>query len=166
MLRQLQSCIQKLKDTVEEEDIRCAILSSASTKVFSAGADLRERSTMTQIQASAFVSELRDTFQELASLPIPLIASIEGVAVGGGLELALTGDVLIAGANSTFGLPETSLGIIPGAGGTVRLPRKIGEARAKELIFTGKKINANTAYNYGLVEHVVEAGNADAQALE
>jgi len=166
MLRQLQSCIQQVQRDMEKDRVRCIILSSVSKKVFSAGADLRERSTMTPIQASAYVSELRDTFQLLANLPIPLIASVEGVAVGGGLELALTADIIVAGSKSTFGLPETSLAIIPGAGGSVRLPRKIGMSRAKEMIFTAQKINATTAYEYGLVEHVVEEGHTLDKSIE
>lgn len=121
---------------------------------------------MTIEEASAFVTRLRMTFHRLSCLPIPTIAAVEGVAVGGGLELAMATDIRVVGASSTFGLPETSLAIIPGAGGTQRLPRLIGVARAKELVFTGRRINATAALEYGLVQHVVDQGQADHTAVE
>ena len=135
---------------------RCLVLCSAlAPKVFSAGADLKERATMTVDQAAAFVTRLRRTMHRVACLPIPVLAAIDGVAVGGGLELALAADVRVASAKSLLGLPETSLAIVPGAGGTQRLPRLIGAARAKELVFTGMRLNGLQAYEYGLVQHVV-----------
>ncbi|KAL3918943.1 MAG: hypothetical protein SGILL_004004 [Bacillariaceae sp.] len=96
---------------------------------------------------------------------MPVIAAVEGVAVGGGLELALAADLRVAGAAATLGLPETSLAIIPGAGGTQRLPRLIGVARAKELIWTGRKLSGEEALQYGLVEEVVPAGEATNRAM-
>ena len=164
MLDELQSAIVHLTD--HETNVRCVVLSSATDKVFSAGADLRERSTMTQDEAAEFVTSLRRTFDSLANLPMPVISAIEGVAVGGGLEIALTSDIIVAGENAKFGLPETSLAIIPGAGGTQRLPRLIGVARSKELIFSARRIDAETAHEYGLVQHVVPAGEAQRKALE
>ena len=164
MLGELQSAIAHLTD--HETNVRCVVLTSATDKVFSAGADLRERSTMTQKEAAAFVTSLRGTFDALANLPMPVISAIEGVAVGGGLEIALTSDIIVAGDNAKFGLPETSLAIIPGAGGTQRLPRLIGVARSKELIFSARRIDAKTAQEYGLVQHVVPAGEAQEKALE
>jgi methylglutaconyl-CoA hydratase len=162
--------LQELSDTLDalEEDpsIRCVVVTSCSQKVFSAGADLKERATMNMDEASAFVSRLRDTFQRLSQLPVPTVAAVEGVAVGGGLELALATDFRISGKGALFGLPETSLAIIPGAGGTQRLPRLIGVARAKELIFTGRRIDATTALDYGLVQHVVDQGQAESKAVE
>ena len=98
-------------------NIRCVVLTSASNRVFSAGADLKERSKMNQTQAQTFVSSLRNCMDRLSSLPMPLIASVEGAALGGGLEIALCADVIVAGSNARFGAPETGLGIIPGAGG-------------------------------------------------
>ena len=164
MLSELQSTIAYL--TNHKTEVRCVVLTSSSNKVFSAGADLRERSKMTQEEAADFVKSLRGTFDALANLPMPVISAIEGVAVGGGLEVALTSDIIVAGENAKFGLPETSLAIIPGAGGTQRLPRFIGAARAKELIFTGRRIDAQTAHDYGLVQHVVPGGGAVGKALE
>ena len=163
MLGELQSTIAHLTD--HETNVRCVVLTSATDKVFSAGADLRERSTMTQDEAAEFVTSLRRTFDSLANLPMPVISAIEGVAVGGGLEIALTSDIIVAGGDAKFGLPETSLAIIPGAGGTQRLPRLIGVARSKELIFTARRIDAKTAHEYGLVQHVVPAGEAQRKAL-
>ena len=163
MLQELSETL----DTIQEDStIRCVVITSCSPKVFSAGADLKERATMTMDEASAFVTRLRNTMQRLSRLAVPTISAVEGVAVGGGLELALACDLRIAGMNAKFGLPETSLAIIPGAGGTQRLPRLIGVARAKELIFTARRIDAMTALDYGLVQHVVEAGDAESKAIE
>lgn len=164
MLSQLEIA---LEDISNRPTTRCVILkSAAASNVFSAGADLKERSEMTLEEAERFVHRLRTTFHKFASLPIPTIAAIDGIAVGGGLELALAADIRVATSNSKFGLPETSLAIIPGAGGTQRLPRLIGLARAKELIFTGRIIDASTAYSYGLVGHVVDCGQAEGKARE
>jgi enoyl-CoA hydratase/carnithine racemase len=135
-------------------------LTSASPKVFSAGADLKERSQMTSLQqVQDFVHKLRWTFHRLSVLRIPILTAMEGVALGGGLELALATDIRIASEHSCqMGLPETSLAILPGAGGTQRLAQCIGLARAKEMIFTGQRINSRTAYEYGLIQHVVPDG--------
>lgn len=163
--------LQELSETMDalehnDSETRCIVVTSSSPKVFSAGADLKERATMSLEEASAFVTRLRNTMQRLSRLPMPTIAAVEGVAVGGGLELALATDLRVAGRNAKFGLPETSLAIVPGAGGTQRLPRLIGVARAKELIFTARRIDASTALDYGLVQHVVESGEAECKAIE
>jgi enoyl-CoA hydratase/carnithine racemase len=155
----LQGCLQGLDDT------RCVVITSHSDRVFSAGADLKERATLSLQQTEDFVSLLRATLDDVSTLPVPVIAAIEGVAVGGGFELALAADIRIAGSDATLGLPETSLGIIPGAGGTQRLPRLIGIGRAKQLIWTGRKLSAADALRYGVVEEVVPAGTATEVAL-
>ena len=121
---------------------------------------------MTPDEAEEFVHLLRSTMDRFSKLPMPTICSVEGIAVGGGLEMALAADMRIAGRDAVFGLPETSLAIIPGAGGTQRLPRLIGEARAKELIFTARKINAETALTYGLINYMVDSGTAYEKAIE
>jgi methylglutaconyl-CoA hydratase len=144
---------------------RCLILNSYSNKVFSAGADLKERRGMGLDETEAFVSKLRDAFEEFANLPMPTIAAIEGVAVGGGLELALAADLRIASSTATLGLPETSLAIVPGAGGTQRLARLIGLARAKELVFTARRIDGITASDYGLTVQS-EPGEALSKAID
>lgn len=164
MLQELRACLSELEDPNHKS--RCVVLTSFSTKVFSAGADLKERATMSQEQAADFVTLLRNTMERLAKLPIPVIAAVEGVAVGGGLEIALAADLRIASQTATFGLPETSLAIIPGAGGTQRLARLIGPAKAKELIWTGRRISAEEALEYGLVQAVVPPGEALDKAME
>jgi methylglutaconyl-CoA hydratase len=164
MLTELLECLETLES--DSNSSRCVILTSSSPKVFSAGADLKERRGMTQQEAAAFVTMLRNTMQRVAALPQPIIAAIEGVAVGGGLELALAADLRIASSTATLGFPETSLAIIPGAGGTQRLPRLIGVSKAKELIWTGRRVNGDEAYNMGLVDRVVEPGQATDTAIQ
>jgi enoyl-CoA hydratase/carnithine racemase len=168
MLAELQKCLEDLEQQATcdfSSGSRCVVVTSSSPKVFSAGADLKERREMTPDQAEAFVSQLRTTMQRIAALPQPVIAAVEGVAVGGGLELALACDLRIAAQTATLGLPETSLAIIPGAGGTQRLPRLIGVARAKELIWTGRRLSGEEAFSCGLVDRVVEPGRAVEEAM-
>ena len=165
-----QVLMQEFSDAMEElegcQETRCVILTSSSLRVFSAGADLKERASMSIEEAESTVTGLRNSLQRFASLPMPTIAVVEGVAVGGGLELAVAADMRVASRSAIFGLPETSLGIIPGAGGTQRIPRLIGEARALELMVTSQKINGETAHEYGIVQHLVESGEADVKARE
>ena len=144
---------------------RVVVLHSLVPGVFCAGADLKERAGMSQAEASAFVEGLRSAFTELEDLPMPVIAVLEGAAFGGGLELALAADLRVAGAEARMGLVETALAIIPGAGGTQRLPRLLGVASAKELIFTARRLDAQRAGELGLVNQVVAAGTALSAAL-
>jgi enoyl-CoA hydratase/carnithine racemase len=164
MIQRLQDCLEVLEDPLQTKS-RCLVLTSFSQKVFSAGADLKERATMTQEEAADFVTLLRNTMERVARLPFPVIAAVEGVAVGGGFELALAADLRIASSSAQFGLPETSLAIVPGAGGTQRLPRLIGVARAKELIWTGRKLDGEEAFRYGIVQEVVSPGEATDRAV-
>jgi enoyl-CoA hydratase/carnithine racemase len=141
--------------------LRCLIITGAGTSdpkkvAFSTGADLKERKTMTPDQVRRFVSTIRETFTAVEQVRVPVIAAINGFAFGGGMELALACDLRIASSSVVMGLTETSLAIIPGAGGTQRLPRIIGVAKAKELIFTARRIDAKTALEIGLVNRVVE----------
>ncbi|HJW08988.1 MAG TPA: enoyl-CoA hydratase-related protein [Holophagaceae bacterium] len=147
--------------------VRVVILHSLVPGVFCAGADLKERATMGQAEVAAFVHSLRAAFTELEDLPMPVLAALEGAALGGGLELALACDLRVAGMEAKLGLPETGLAIIPGAGGTQRLPRLIGKSKAKELIFTGRRIGAEEALRLGLADRAVPAGQAleEAKAL-
>lgn len=156
---------QTLSDLRLDPAVRVVVLHSHVPGVFCAGADLKERAEMTQAEAGAFVQGLRSAFTELEDLPMPVIAALEGAAFGGGLELALAADLRVAGADAKLGLVETALAIIPGAGGTQRLPRLIGSARAKELIFTARRIGAAEAEGIGLVERLVPAGSALGAAL-
>ncbi|KAG5466078.1 hypothetical protein LSCM4_01215 [Leishmania orientalis] len=146
--------------------VRCLIVSSAVPNVFCAGADLKERKEMSVAESRAFVQRLRQTFNDLEDLPIPTIAAIEGKALGGGMELALSLDMRVAGDRATMGFPETGLAIIPGAGGTVRAPAVIGVSRALELILTAEQVSAQRALELGLVNRVVPAGSALDTALD
>lgn len=138
---------------------RVVIITGAGEKAFCAGADLKERKGMNEEQVHRAVGKIRDAVESIASLPIPTIAAINGSAFGGGTELALACDLRIASRQAQMGLTETGLAIIPGAGGTQRLPRLIGVAQAKELIFTARRIGAARALELGLVNHVVDSEN-------
>ena len=121
----------------------CVILRSGTPGMFCAGADLKERKTMNEDEVKTFVRKLRSTFTMLETMECQTISVIDGPALGGGCELALCTDLRIATAQAMMGLPETGLAIIPGAGGTQRLPRLIGVSKAKELIFTGERLSAD-----------------------
>ncbi|CEL52446.1 hypothetical protein RSOLAG1IB_00987 [Rhizoctonia solani AG-1 IB] len=148
--------------------IQVLIIRSSSDTAFCAGADLIERRTMSEDQVEAFLVNLNRVLSRLDSFPIPTIAAIDGPALGGGLELALTCDFRIAGSNVTkIGFPEVKLGVIPGAGGTQRAPRVIGLTRAKEAVFTGRMLTSQVAREWGLVDYVSEHPNtAYDRALE
>ncbi|KAL2623576.1 hypothetical protein R1flu_003781 [Riccia fluitans] len=162
MLKQLHSIMEGMRHSTHA---RVLIVLSTVPGVFCAGADLKERRKMGISETEKFVGSLRATFSALETLSIPTIAVIEGAALGGGLELALACDLRVCGEEAIFGLPETSLAIIPGAGGTQRLPRVIGRSRAKELIFTARRIDAQRAESIGLVDHCVQAGEAYNKAI-
>lgn len=151
MLEEINQIIQEIK---HDESIRCLLITGAGSKVFCAGADLKERRLMTEAEAKGAVRSIQQTFIEIESIPVPVIAVMNGHALGGGLELALACDLRIARAGARLGLPETGLAIIPGAGGTQRLPRIIGLGKAKELIFTGASLQAEEAIQIGLIEHI------------
>ncbi|WDL97455.1 enoyl-CoA hydratase [Alicyclobacillus sp. ALC3] len=136
-------------------DIRVLIMTGAGQKAFCAGADLKERRGMSETEVRRAVGLIRTTVEDVARLPFPTIAAVNGVAFGGGTELALACDLRVAAASAKLGLTETSLAIIPGAGGTQRLPRLVGLAKAKELVYTARRIAASTALEIGLVNRVV-----------
>lgn len=137
-----------------DPSVRCIVLTGAGTKAFCAGADLKERATMTEAEVRTFLGNLGRTLTQLESMAKPIIAAINGFALGGGLELALTCDIRLAATNATMGLTEVRLGIIPGGGGTQRLPRVVGLGKAKELIYTGRRVDAEEALAIGLVNAV------------
>ncbi|EWC45506.1 hypothetical protein DRE_05364 [Drechslerella stenobrocha 248] len=126
--------------------------------VFCAGADLKERKTFTQAQTTAFLFSLNSTFSALAALSIPTLSCIPTHAHGGGLELALATDLRLASASAQLSLPETRLGIIPGAGGTHRIAKLIGRSRALDMVLTGRRVGATEALNWGLIDRVVQDG--------
>jgi enoyl-CoA hydratase/carnithine racemase len=147
-----------LRDQIESirfrKDVRVIIITGSGEKAFCSGADLKERATMSPEQVKEFIFTIRNLFTAIESLNKPVIAAINGAALGGGTELALASDIRIASSNATMGLTETRLAIIPGAGGTQRLPRLIGPGKAKELIFTGRRVGAEEALQIGLVNKV------------
>ncbi len=145
--------------------LRAIVLCGAGEKAFCAGADLKERQSLSPDEVREFVTLLNRSFRAIETSPKVWIAAIHGACLGGGLELALCADMRVAQRDAILGLPEVRLGILPGAGGTQRLPRLIGMARAKELILTGSRITAKEALNLGLVNRVDEDHEAAAHAL-
>ena len=142
-------------DAVNLNEVICLILTGAGQKSFVAGADIAEMSTLTKAEGEAFGKKGNDIFRKLETFPIPVIAAVNGFALGGGCEISMSCDIRICSENAVFGQPECGLGIIPGFGGTQRLARLVGMGRAKEMIFTCDNIDANEAYRIGLVNKVV-----------
>ncbi|KAJ8522043.1 hypothetical protein ON010_g17748 [Phytophthora cinnamomi] len=157
---------QALDQVRYDPKVRVVIVRSVVPKVFCAGADLKERLGMTPPEAAASSRGYRTGFTDLEQLPMPTIAAIEGAALGGGMEMALACDLRIAGSKAILGFPETSLAILPGAGGTQRASRLIGISKAKELIFTSRRLNSDAAEKVGLVDYAVPEGQAYDKALE
>ena len=137
-----------------DEGIRAGVIYGGE-KVFAAGADIKEMAEASYGRMAADTRRLQDAFTAVARIPKPVVAAITGYALGGGLELALCADFRVMGESARVGQPEILLGIIPGAGGTQRLPRLIGPARAKDIVFTGRFVGASEALDIGLVDHVV-----------
>jgi len=135
---------------------RALVLASEVDSCFCAGADLKERAGFTADETSAFLTNLRSTFTSLSTLPIPTISAISSLALGGGLELALCTHLRILASTAQIALPETRLGIIPGAGGTYRLPALIGLSRARDMILTGRRVSAAEAYFLGVADRLLE----------
>ena len=148
------------RELVADPAIRAIVITADGDKAFCAGADLKERQGMSTDDVRVQVGLYRSELGVLDGSPKPVVAAINGVAFGGGLELALVCDLRVAAAHVELALPETTLGIIPGAGGTQRLPRLVGEARAKEMILLGRKIDAATALAWGLVNRVTPVGTS------
>ncbi len=142
-----------------------AVVLYGGPKVFAAGADIKEMSTMTVGEMTASGTRLQDSFDALARIPKPVVAAITGYALGGGLELAMTADFRVAGDNARVGQPEILLGIIPGAGGTQRLSRLVGPAKAKDIVFTGRHVRAPEALEIGLVDRVVAPDDVYTEAV-
>jgi len=149
-----------LRDAVESvrfrRDIRVIIITGAGDKAFCSGADLKERATLAPEKVKEYIYTIRTLFTAIEQLNKPVIAAVNGIALGGGTELALSCDIRLASKTATMGLTETRLAIIPGAGGTQRLPRLVGRGKAKELIFTGRRVDAAEAERIGLVNQVAE----------
>jgi enoyl-CoA hydratase len=152
----IQELHEALKSAKENENIRVLILTGSGEKAFVAGADISEFADFSAVQGASLAANGQQIlFDYIENFPKPIIAAINGFALGGGLELAMACHFRIASENAKMGLPEVSLGVIPGYGGTQRLPQLVGKGRAMEMIMTAALINAETAKNYGLVNHVV-----------
>ncbi|XP_078531750.1 methylglutaconyl-CoA hydratase, mitochondrial isoform X3 [Lissotriton helveticus] len=152
--------LKTLDSLKSDKKVRTVILRSEVPGIFCAGADLKERAKMHPSEVGPFVGKARAVMNDLADLPMPTIAVLDGIALGGGLEMALACDIIVAASSAKMGLVETKLAIIPGAGGTQRLPRAIGVALAKELIFSARVLDGEEAKAVGLVSHVVEQNDA------
>jgi len=163
MIRELLENLVRVRD---DRAVRCVVVTGEGDKAFCAGADLKERATMSAGEVHHFHESLRDAFRGIESAPQAFVAALNGAALGGGLELALACDLRVVVEGAEMGLPEVGLGIIPGGGGTVRLPRAIGVARAKELILTGRRVGAAEALAMGLVSRVARPGTLRDVALE
>lgn len=154
-LKELETVVEEIRTN---QDVRVVVFTGSGDKAFSVGADLKERKTLTPAEVKRNVYKIGEVFASIENLPQPTIAAINGYAFGGGMELALACDFRIAVDNTLMGLTETSLAIIPGAGGTQRLPRLIGTTKALELILTARRLSSEDAFSYGILTKVVNRG--------
>ncbi len=152
----LGSLWEEIRELRFRPEVRVVIIRAEGERAFCSGADLKERATLSDLEVKKFIFTIRDLFSAIENLNKPVIAAVSGIALGGGTELALACDIRIASTNASMGLTETRLAIIPGAGGTQRLPRLVGKGKAKELIFTGRRVDAEEALSIGLVNKVCE----------
>ncbi|XP_071542282.1 methylglutaconyl-CoA hydratase, mitochondrial-like isoform X1 [Panulirus ornatus] len=163
----LKECREAIEDAQHDRNVRVVLLRSMIQGVFCAGADLKERAKMKPEEVGPFVAKARACISEIENLPMPVIVALDGAALGGGLEMALACDLRVAADSAKMGLVETKLAIIPGAGGTQRLPRIVGSAKAKELIFTAAVLDGTQAAEISLVNYVVPQNeNGDAAYLK
>ena len=153
----LEGIARILRDVRHDASVRVLIVTGAGDRAFVAGADIAAMSEMSTIEGQEFMRLGHRVMQTFEDLPIPVIAAVNGFALGGGLELALACDLILASEKARFGQPEINLGIIPGFGGTQRLPHRLGQVRARELIMTGEMFDAKAALEWGLVNRVVAA---------
>ena len=151
-LRELARAIRELR---RDEGVRAVVLTGAGEKAFSAGADIAAMKAMSAADGHAYSRLGHEVFARLEALPVPVVAAVNGVALGGGLELALACDLIVASARARLGQPEINLGLIPGFGGTQRLVRRVGVGRARDLVYLGRTVEADEALRIGLVDRVV-----------
>ena len=151
-------------DAVDLNTVRCLILTGAGEKSFVAGADIGEMSSLTKAEGEAFGKKGNDVFRKIETLPVPVIAAVNGFALGGGCEISMSCDIRICSDNAVFGQPEVGLGITPGFGGTQRLARLVSPGMATQLIYTARNIKADEAYRIGLVNAVYPQEELMAQA--
>jgi enoyl-CoA hydratase/carnithine racemase len=161
---EIQEALREAAAEVTERRDVAAVVLYGGEKVFAAGADVKEMATMSYADMVARSGALQSAFTAVARIPKPVVAAVTGYALGGGCELALCADFRVCGDNAKLGQPEVLLGVIPGAGGTQRLPRLVGPARAKDIMFTGRFVDADEALRIGLVDRVVPADEVYAAA--
>ncbi len=149
-----------------DSSVRAVVLSSSNEKAFCVGADLKERNRLTDAELARHRPVSRAAYNAILDLPMPAVAAVHGYALGGGCELALSCDLIVADESAVFGLPEVSVGVIPGGGGTQLLARRIGWGRAADIIFTARRVDAAEAYRLGLADRLVPAGTDRKAALE
>ncbi|GGO83130.1 enoyl-CoA hydratase/isomerase family protein [Wenjunlia tyrosinilytica] len=148
-----------------DRDVRAVVVTSSHERAFCVGADLKERNDFTDADLSRQRPFTRAAYTSVLEIPVPTVAAVHGFALGGGFEIALSCDVIVADPTAVVGLPEVSVGVIPGGGGTQLLPRRVGSARAAELIFTARRVEAAEARELGLVDFLVEEGRDREEAL-
>ena len=152
-------------EVAADAGVRSVVLSAAGEKAFCVGADLKERNAMTDEEIMAQRPVFRAAFGGVLNLPQPVIAAVHGFALGGGCEFALSADLIVADETAVFGLPEVSVGLVPGGGGTQLALRRLGPAKAADLVFTGRRLSSEEALDYGLADRRVPAGTARDEAL-
>lgn len=158
--------IAALEEMERDDEVFAAVFTAEGDRAFCVGADLKERKNMNREEMKKQRTLFVKAFTAVAAFPKPLVAAVNGFALGGGTEFALCCDFIIASEKATFGLPEVGLAVIPGGGGTQLLPRVIGRNQAKELIFTGRRITAQKAYELGLVNHIVPVDKLMEKTME
>lgn len=162
----IQELLTLFREQAHNETLRCGVIAGSGTRAFSTGGDLKERNGMSNDQWRRQHQLIEEMFKAMWDFPVPIIAAVEGFAFAGGCEIALGADFIVASATAQFALKEVTRGILPGGGGLQNLARSIGMRRAREMIYTGLAINAETAYAWGLVNRVVPAGDALKSALQ
>lgn len=161
-----QALVEATGTLAADPTVRCVVLTSSHPRAFCVGADLKERNALTDDELRAQRPLARSAYGGILNLPQPAVAAVDGFALGGGLELALSCDLIVAGDEAVLGLPEVSVGVIPGGGGTQLLPRRVGWSRAAAMVFTAARLTATEAAGLGVVDEVVAAGSARVRALE
>lgn len=162
----VQALLDAIRDVQSDRRVRAVIIAGAGDRAFSAGTDLKERATLTRVQKAAQSQLLLTLSEAIWSSPKPVIAAVHGWCLGGGSELALACDLRIAADDARFGFPEMTLGAYPGSGGPVTLPRLVGAARAKEILFTARRFDAREAEAMGIVQRVVSRDRLMNEALQ
>ena len=165
-LEMLDDLDARLDDIEGDAELRAVVVTGAGEKAFTAGADIRHMRNASALQARAYAQRGHNVLNRMESFPKPIIAAVNGYALGGGCELALACDIRLSSESAKFGLPEVTLGIMPGWGGTQRLARATSPGFAKELIFTGRQVTAGEAHRAGLVNHVYPDGELLERAVE